>query len=205
MLGSLFCYDLDKKLCAFESISNHIGDLEEIFTIVNIGGMGDGLLALPWTNALVNKCSSYELKHKSKVTVVQPLLSSSNGQWGVHSLSEDSEELSSLFIKLQSICPRKIILIGHSTGCQNILNFTQSHLENTSQYGIAAAILQSPIPDRMYLATAYPDKWHEMASWAQSHQDDEIYPSMVCGVPISAYRLRSLLVPGATTITSVQT
>jgi alpha-beta hydrolase superfamily lysophospholipase len=193
MRGNLICYDGEKRLCAFESAMSNINDeMSHDITVVVIGGMGDGLLALPWVNDMINKFTEPDFI-TNKLTVVQPLLSSSYGQWGMHSLLEDSTELTTLLNYLQTERPRKFILIGHSTGCQNILHLMR---QDSTPQRISAVILQSPIPDRMYLASTYSDEWCEMAAWAQEHKDDDIYPSTVCGAPITAYRLRSLLTPG---------
>lgn len=199
MNGNLFCYDTEKRLCAFESPNIAPQDNMQhmqLLTVVAIGGMSDGMLCLPWIGQLAEKLTeSLDGISGSAITTVQPTLSSSYGQWGVQSLKQDALELCSLLTFLNNQCPRQFILIGHSTGCQDVLELCHL-LAAVTDHNIRAIVLQSPVPDRMFLASVFPD-WREMLAWAQIHIDDEIYPKMLFGrAPISAYRLKSLLEPG---------
>ncbi|RMZ77192.1 hypothetical protein DV738_g4542, partial [Chaetothyriales sp. CBS 135597] len=94
---------------------------------------------------------------------MHPLLSSSARQFGISSLDEDVAEISTAiqFIRssprgLGTSAASRIVLIGHSTGCQDVLQYVtaatrRNDRENataTSRPRIQGAIIQAPVSDR---------------------------------------------------------
>ena len=58
---------------------------------------------------------------------VQPLLSSSYLGYGVTNLTNDSEEVDALLSHLvEELHVTRVVIVGHSTGCQNALHFLSS-------------------------------------------------------------------------------
>jgi pimeloyl-ACP methyl ester carboxylesterase len=148
MEGRLHLFDKDKRLPVFIS-----GGREEgcEYAAVFLGGLTDGLLALPYLPELQAALS----KHKPSVALCQPLFSSSYNGYGCSSLGKDVEELAALLRFLQATQrTRHILLIGHSTGCQIICRLyqLQSHHPELLQL-VVGAVLQGPVSDREYLAT----------------------------------------------------
>ena len=142
MNGHLFIYDEENKLVAFQS-----GSLLSNRFFIFLGGLSDGFLCLPYLQKL-----SSELENKFKdYSLVQVLLRSSYFQYGWHSIDNDIEDLQKLINYL--IQNRKnlqsIVLMGHSTGCQDIIHYLRQ--EKTPKKQIIQIILQGPVSDRQYL------------------------------------------------------
>ncbi|RMD43720.1 hypothetical protein DV735_g1467, partial [Chaetothyriales sp. CBS 134920] len=99
-----------------------------------VGGMWDALATTPYVATLADYLSSSS--NGSKWTVVHPLLSSSARQFGISSLDEDVAEISTAidFVRstpsLGTSSASRVVLMGHSTGCQD------------------GAIIQAPVSDR---------------------------------------------------------
>ncbi|CAF1007210.1 unnamed protein product [Adineta ricciae] len=141
MHGNLFIYDEKYKLVAFES-SLRLSSRCFIF----LGGLTDGLLSLPYISRL-NQCLS-----QLSYSLIQPLFRSSNLQYGWHTIDHDIEDLQSLidFLIKQRTNLESIILMGHSTGCQDIIHYLRQGNKHSFLHGI---ILQGPVSDRQYLST----------------------------------------------------
>jgi hypothetical protein len=136
-------------------------------------------------------------------TLAQAILSSSYTGWGISSLQKDVEELSECVTYFRSIKPGKIILMGHSTGCQDVLEYlTGPGHENRKP--IDGGIIQAAVSDReSFFTTMDPDIIRSACAKAQSMVDDgdedEILPSAdienLFPCPISAKRFLSLASP----------
>lgn len=112
------------------------------YKIIFLGGLCDGLYACNYLNKLNLKCK------ENNWTLVQPLFSCSYHGYGTSTLSNDINELNEFILHLKNnFNCEKIILIGHSTGCQiscHLIN--HGSIEVTSLiYGI---ILQAPVSDQ---------------------------------------------------------
>ena len=125
------------KLCAFESYP----DAE--CCLVLIGGLTDGLMSLEYCVPLSKAL------HRLKISLVQPLLSSSYCSYGTSSLHQDCTELDMLFDYLQSTGYKKIYLMGHSTGCQDIVYWSKHTKQSVDKSIFKGAILQAPTSDRL--------------------------------------------------------
>jgi len=179
MLGDLFVYHPKKRLVAFQT-----GNFER--ALLFIGGLTDGLLALPYLDELVIALNSHN------ISLIQVVLSSSYNQYGTCSLATDVEELDVLVEYLRE--NRKITeisLLGHSTGSQDIVKFLK---DGTQKGNVKKAILQGPVSDREYMATLsetgdFLDKAKKMI---EKGRGEELLPRSAYDVPITAYRFCSL-------------
>ena len=183
MEGKLFVYDSSTRLSAFISGNDYSN------VLVFIGGLTDGFLTVDYVRPLASRL--IELGW----SLVQFLTSSSYRGYGTSSLGKDSEELGSLLNYLvKNFNAKKIVLLGHSTGCQDIVYF----LRNSNMASVCkAAILQAPVSDRDYFATALHefDKNVQLASrLTVEGKSEELMPrSAFPMAPISAYRFHSFM------------
>lgn len=153
--------------------------------VVVLGGLTDGLLSLPYVEAL----------SRSAVTV-QPVLSSAYLGFGLGTIERDAHELCLLLQAPQMACYARVVLLGHSTGCQVILRtlcgaFWQS-LPPDARGRVRAAVLQGPVSDR----EAFLPDMDALSDWAFSAglADDAACPNLrLCGAAMTAGRTRSLL------------
>ena len=134
--------------------------------------------------------------------MAQPILSSSYAGWGTSSLQRDVEELSKCVAYFRSIKSGKIVLLGHSTGCQDVVEYLVGQGQET-RAPIDGGILQAPVSDREALVLALdPEMYHESCKIAQEMVDagrgEDILPSKysIFGPsPICARRWLSLASP----------
>lgn len=84
-------------------------------TVVFIGGLHDGPHTTPYIRAVAKALE--EAKHVN-YSVFEMRLRSSFIGFGTSSLANDVVDISSLVKYLRSIGREKIVLFGHSTGCQ---------------------------------------------------------------------------------------
>lgn len=170
--------------------------VSRIDTIIFIGGLGDGLLTVPYTVHLAKFLpESYSL--------VEVLLSSSYAGWGVSSLDSDVKELATCVAYFKGLRPGgKIILLGHSTGCQDVLHYL---ISDGNRPGIDGGILQAPVSDREWMTSVLaPNIYDGFVATAREYiedgRGDDVLPSNITGklfqVPISANRWMSLASPG---------
>lgn len=167
-----------------------------VHTIIFIGGLGDGLLTVPYTT------------HLAKIlpeswSLVEVLLGSSYAGWGVSSLDSDVKELSACVAYFRSLRPRgRIVLLGHSTGCQDIIHYL---ISAGNPPDIDGGILQAPVSDRECMALLLPpnilDESVNMArEYVEDGRGDDVLPLKMTGslfqTPVSAKRWLSLASPG---------
>ncbi|KAL8711409.1 MAG: hypothetical protein Q9225_007122 [Loekoesia sp. 1 TL-2023] len=103
----------------------------------------------------------------------------------------------------QSLRPKgKIVLMGNSTGCQDVLHYVSSE---GSRPMVDGAILQAPVSDREAIQMIYPaedyKRYNEMAQkWVEEGRGDEVLPNEVSlpiiGARCTANRWLSLASPG---------
>ncbi|PLW20275.1 hypothetical protein PCANC_00615 [Puccinia coronata f. sp. avenae] len=143
--GLLHMYEQENRLIAFES-----GDLHAPSTLVFIGGLGDGLYAVPYIHLLPPALQDINF------SLTQVLLSSSYSGYGFTSLENDVHEIRQLLRYLRSIGKSHFVLLGHSTGCQDIIKLFHSQNNDLPSHsnsldGISSIILQAPVSDREYI------------------------------------------------------
>lgn len=159
--------------------------------VVFIGGLGDGLLTVPYLSSLNDALGQVDF------TLFQALLSSAYRGWGLSSLDRDARELKQLvqYLKEQEGY-QTVFLMGHSTGCQDSIHF--SLLNPDVADGI---ILQAPVSDReslaLVLGQAKVDELNKEAERLRSlYGDDYLLPNefkKACfNTPVSVFRWLSL-------------
>ncbi|ESZ96462.1 hypothetical protein SBOR_3194 [Sclerotinia borealis F-4128] len=127
------------KLTAFEHTPK-ASDLNPQNVIIFIGGLSDGLLTVSYPTSISDALPA-------DWSLAQILLSSAYTGWGISSLKEDTEELSKCVSYFRSIKSGKIILMGHSTGCQDVMEYLTGPGHETNA-PIDGGITQAPVSDR---------------------------------------------------------
>ncbi|KAG0884374.1 hypothetical protein G6F15_005146 [Rhizopus arrhizus] len=161
-------------------------------TIVFIGGLGDGLNAVPYLKPLETTLKSIGW------SLTQVQLSSSVTGYGISSLQKDISELDKLIYYLTTKRGKKSILfLGHSTGCQDCFWHSKCGQYNQTILGY---ILQAPVSDREYMAKNFPhfQTTVELAiSLKEQDKGTELLPrSAYPDVPITVDRFLSLAIKG---------
>lgn len=110
--------------------------------ILLIGGLGDILFSIEYFKYLWNKFSKYML--------CLPTMRSSGNSFGSTVIWDDVEDIKLILNHIVSNNKiNEIYLIGHSTGCQDILCLFKSGLNK--EFPIKKCILQGPVSDRDYV------------------------------------------------------
>ncbi|KAI5949152.1 hypothetical protein KGF57_004750 [Candida theae] len=177
--------------------------------ILFIGGLGNGLLNVPYLPALAKASTNFKSKDGEKWNVVQVLLSSSYSGFGTSSLDRDSKQIRKAIEYFRSEAGgsrRKIVLMGHSTGCQNSLHYSiniNNRADTPESSKVQGAILQASVSDSeafsndlkkeelgAYLKEVYDDY---ISQGRESHILPEKFRRLVFNTPITAYRFYSLV------------
>jgi pimeloyl-ACP methyl ester carboxylesterase len=140
LAGILWKWSEEKSLNAFSSGDSH--QLNLPLKVICTGGLTDGLNACPWIFKLSSECQ------KRGWNVIQPLFSSSYLGYGTGSLTRDTEEMVCFIDHLVSDhnC-QNVVLVGHSTGCQNAIHFLR-HAPLSVRSRVVAVALQAPVSDQ---------------------------------------------------------
>jgi pimeloyl-ACP methyl ester carboxylesterase len=176
--GRLFQYHAERRLPAFQH-----GEHKDC--VILIGGLTDGPLSLSYTVPLATQLQT------AGWSLVMPTLSSSYQGYGIHSLRDDCEELTALIEQLHY--RGSVVLMGHSTGCQDSIWFMQ-HAPEKARHRVRGVVLQGPVSDRDYMATL-PDTAAHIAL-ARSLQPAALMPREAGDAPITAARYLSLAAAG---------
>lgn len=136
-------------------------------------------------------------------SLVEVLLSASYDGWGTSSLDRDVSEIAECVKYFRNLNPGgKIILLGHSTGSQDIMHYIVS---DGKRPGIDGAILQGGISDREAMTMLMqPGEYEKSVKMAREYINDgrgeDCLPSNLTGGvfpgPASARRWMSLASPG---------
>lgn len=196
-------HEYDENLTAFEFTKS-----EEYSpnVVLFIAGLTNGLMNVPYLPPLGERISSIETK-VGKWVLIQALITSSYIGWGVSSLKNDVNDISKIIKYLRSPIGgnrKKIILVGHSTGCQDTMEYI-SKFSYQSDFDISLAVdggvLQAPVSDREAMLMGDGNK---LDSYLQEIHDNYIikrkgehllpekFRQMMFGSPITAYRFYSL-------------
>ncbi|KAK2761899.1 esterase lipase [Colletotrichum kahawae] len=111
--------------------------------ILFVGGLGDGPHTVSYTQTIAKKLEAKRLDW----SVFEIRMRSSFTGYGYSSLKNDVEDISALVRYLRGIGKKKIVLMGHSTGCQDSVEYTK-HKEDP----VDGFILQGPASDRESIA-----------------------------------------------------
>lgn len=188
MQGALFEYA--RGLAAFESSA--AGAV--VGSVVFIAGLGDGLQAHGWLEELAQALGEVGL------TLVQYVQRTSYQQYGLHTLQEDCEDLCALLEHLQThrhAPGHCYYLLGHSTGCQDIMVYLRDGLR--PEHRVVGAHCLAPVSDREYHAWAAPAATEASVGRARAMDAAgrpwELLPRGQNEAPLSAARALALLAP----------
>lgn len=146
--GLLHLVTCSPTLSAFEFIPSSSSLCEPSTNILLwIGGLGDVLGTVSYIPLLAEELAT------EGWSVAQVLLSSCGVGWGTGSVGEDAKEIGEFVKYFAGRGMRQVVLMGHSTGCQDII----AYFHTSSIPPIAGAILQAPVSDREYLSLAIPN------------------------------------------------
>ncbi len=166
-------------------------------TLIFLGGLFDGLLTVPFVAPIVSALPS-------SWSLIEPTLSSAYRQWGFSSLGENVAEIARIVEYFRKLRPQgKVVLLGHSTGSQQVLHYL---LSATGLPPIDGGILQSSASDReailMFLSQSEYDSTCKMAqSYVDEGRGEDVLPfgatkGIFTSAPVSARRWLSLASPG---------
>ncbi|KAI0128478.1 hypothetical protein BJ170DRAFT_682269 [Xylariales sp. AK1849] len=110
---------------------------------VFIGGLGDGPHTVPYPRAIAK---SLEAVPDLSYSVFEFRLTSSFSGFGFARLADDVADISAVVNYLRGLGRQKIVLMGHSTGCQDIMEYTSPKYSDLAD--VDALILQAPVADR---------------------------------------------------------
>ncbi|KAL8671437.1 MAG: hypothetical protein Q9168_004066 [Polycauliona sp. 1 TL-2023] len=165
-------------------------------SLMFVGGLNDALLTIPYAQDLAAALPpSYSF--------IEVLLSSAFSGWGHSSISQDVDELAQCVEYFQSLRPGgKVVLMGNSTGCQDVLSYLSFP---GSRPRVDGGILQAPVSDREAIQMFYPAeeyrKYNELArQWVTEGKGDHMLPNEISlqlmGARVTAHRWLSLASPG---------
>ncbi|KAK0736958.1 hypothetical protein B0T21DRAFT_383043 [Apiosordaria backusii] len=141
-------------------------------------------------------------------TIFQARLSSSFSAFGYSSLSQDTSEIRALVHHLRTqLKKQKVVLMGHSTGCQDCLYYcTKLRDELNPNEKVNGIILQGPVSDREALIMSVDQHQLEKSitvatEMVQNDKKDHVIdlddmPDGWKGSPVTAYRWLSLATKG---------
>ncbi|TVY34104.1 UPF0613 protein [Lachnellula subtilissima] len=189
-------HQFSSRLVAFEHTPKETSAQSQNILIF-IGGLFDGLHNVPYTSTIAEALPP-------TWSIAQAILSSSYTGWGISSLQKDVKELSQCVAYFRTIKSGKIILIGNSTGCQDIMEYLTG-AGHEDRAPINGGIIQGPVSDReAMIMTMDPAVYKSSCAAAQAMVDAgdsaEILPSkktdnFFSNCPVSAYRWLSLASP----------
>ncbi|KAK4459004.1 hypothetical protein QBC42DRAFT_275406 [Cladorrhinum samala] len=167
--------------------------------LVFVPGLGDRAVSIPYTRRLsASLPPSY--------TLFEPSLSSASSAFGYSSLSQDAAELQSFVTYLRThLSISKIILMGHSTGCQDCLEYVLTYGEEPKDR-VDGIVLQGPVSDREAINMTcdriqVEESIKAAEDMMQTGRMNEVMQSASLpegwrGSPVTAYRWLSLAAKG---------
>lgn len=184
-----------RRLFAFEHANPTSGDSPH--TLLWVGGLGDGLLTVLYPTILAQRLPA-------GWCLAEVLLTSSYDGWGLGSLKRDARDLAQCVQYFRNLRPAsKLVIMGHSTGCQDIMEYLVGE-EGHGRPKVDGAILQASISDREALVgTLNPEVYDECVKlarqWIDEGREDDVLPSSskgnIFGGPVTAKRWLSLASP----------
>ncbi|CAI5526692.1 unnamed protein product, partial [Closterium sp. Naga37s-1] len=170
--------------------------------VIFLGGLTDGLLPTQYTARLASELAA------AHWSLLQTQLSSSYFGYGASSLEQDAAEIDELIAYIiRRYHASEVVLVGHSTGCQDIVAYLKS-TKATHRSAVKAAILQAPTSDRECMeqqaregAKGADEAFEEMKRAAHAMiaggRGAEMMPRSADPLaPITAYRFHSLACTG---------
>lgn len=176
-------------------------DAPENFVLF-VGGLTDGFLTVPYVPQLASSVAKLP-----NWVVVQALIGSSYLGFGTGSLKRDAKDLAKLVRYLRTkrgTKSSKVVLMGHSTGCQDTMEYLSKLSKEPdfdSLLAIDGGILQAPVSDCEAFEDFYEStKLAEFVALAskliEEGKPNEMLPAaalkLAIGAPVTAYRFHSL-------------
>ncbi|KAJ9154734.1 Dolichol-phosphate mannosyltransferase [Pleurostoma richardsiae] len=163
--------------------------------LVFIGGLGDGPHTVPYIRSIAKKL---EAAADLSYSVFEIRLTSSFAGFGFSSLKKDVQEISALVKYLRSIGKQKVVLMGHSTGCQDCVEYADENYQNEPVDG---SIMQGTVSDKEAISKIMSKEEQEAsvafaAQLIASGRANDIMPRDKLPsdftTPVTAYRWHSL-------------
>ncbi|KAM3447051.1 hypothetical protein MY3296_009095 [Beauveria thailandica] len=182
-----------KGACAYE-----LGATAAKNAVIFIGGLFDGPHTVPYIRTVSNFVAEAD---DVDYSIFEIRMRSSFTGFGTSSLKEDVEDISALVKYLRSIGRQKVVLFGHSTGCQDCMEYADYEKHGSSP--VDGFVIQAPVSDREALKNDFAN-FNELLAVSEKMiadgQEKEYVPARLVpagfDVPITAYRLHSLLAKG---------
>ncbi|KAK4190044.1 hypothetical protein QBC35DRAFT_491156 [Podospora australis] len=169
--------------------------------LIFIGGLGDGPHGVPYVRSLASFLASLNF------SVFEIRLTSSFSGWGYSSLRQDAAEIQALVSYLRKgLGKEKVVLMGHSTGCQDCLEYVLNSGAHPSPsegqdkgLKVDGIILQGPVSDREAIKMSVDPTEREVSlkHAEEMKNKEEVMPGDKMpegwrGTPVTAYRWGSL-------------
>ena len=183
-----FC-EQNKNLVAFVSTCKNPSKRICSNAVILLPGLGDGFMSLSYTWFLQMRLQTLDF------SLVQVNLSSSFNQFGFSSLQQDCKEIGQLVGAIKTRYNfQRIVLIGHSTGNQDVLYFLR-HGDPQLTRHVSAIILQGAVSDRDVMATfeETPRMTKESSELVKQGKGDHFLSDRLYDAPITAERYCSLI------------
>ena len=188
MKGELLTYPNPKEVGIGPLPMFLSGDINSSNAIVFVAGLTNTLDSVPYVRPLS------EALEKEGWCFVQLLTSSSGYGFAHGSLDRDTSEMSSAVSTLRKMGKSKIVIMGHSTGSQDVIHYVNGNYER-----VDGVIAQAPVSDREAIDDNI-SKWIPTAiKMIEEGKKDEAMPRESItwfDTPITAYRYWSLFSEG---------
>ncbi|KAM0722021.1 hypothetical protein Q7P37_002947 [Cladosporium fusiforme] len=186
------------NLSAFEP-SKPLTSTQNTNTLIWIGGLGDTYSSVAYPYTLAQSLGP-------TWSLVIAALSSTGNSWGTSSIARDAEEIAKIVNFIKERRPSgKIVLQGHSTGCQDLVQYLTGAGADKRPH-IDGAVLQAPVSDREALEADLPKAFLQEAnqlalSMCRERKDTDIMPhrftsKMFGRTAVSARRWVDIASPG---------
>ncbi|KAH7143915.1 hypothetical protein EDB81DRAFT_796790 [Dactylonectria macrodidyma] len=184
---------LVRRSCAYE-----IGPTSARNALVVIGGLGDGPHTLPSIRTIAKHLEDAQ---DSDFSIFEFRLRSSFIGFGTSNLSNDVADISALVKYIRGLGKEKIVLLGHSTGCQDCMEYADYAKHGNEP--VDAFIMQGCVSDREAFELVMPNPQPSLdlaAKMIAEGKANDVMPMdmipSVLNAPISAYRFQSLTAKG---------
>ncbi|EOR03513.1 hypothetical protein E3P92_03887 [Wallemia ichthyophaga] len=166
------------------------GDKASAQVVVFVAGLTNTLLSVPYVAPLS------EALEREGWGLCQLLTSSSGYGFAHGSLDRDVREISSALGELRKLGKQKIVLMGHSTGSQDVVHYLTA---DGQRERVDGCIAQAPVSDREGIDDGIRSHIPLALQMMKEGRADEAMPRDSCSwfaTPITAYRFHSLFAEG---------
>lgn len=143
-------------------------DINLPHSLVFVPGLTDTIGTIPYLPKLAESIRQHSF------SLVQPQLTCNLSGYGQCTLEGDAQEIAACVSHLRSLPVKRdgrVVLMGHSTGCQDLIAYLLSSTRAVNaETRIDGAILQAPVSDR----EAYEQDRSKASQQDQAHMDREL-------------------------------